>query len=277
MHLYHDSGRHGRDGFIYVASLTVLYYELAIFSAQSLRDYHPNAYITLFTHEKFVDKRALEIFDRIYTEIPIHKRAKMWGMARTPYERTIYIDCDSQIMHRDIKLMHDFLDDCDLFCGSNPKHTVANPKWAWIDKAQTIEIPYHGSMWGYDNSALKIDFMQTWFDEYIKQDIEPWDKYEEKHYYEWKQFDMFTLWRLTLSGEQQFERFKDLKIQIVPRRFNCSMGDGIHLDKPPVLMQIPRTVWKTMPHIWEIIERGIKDETRAVEKSETPSFTFRYN
>ena len=81
-------------GYIYVASLKKLYYELGIESATSLRDLYPEANITLFTHETFIDDdRPYKIFDNVVTNIPIHRRAKMWCMARTPYDYTFYNDC----------------------------------------------------------------------------------------------------------------------------------------------------------------------------------------
>lgn len=274
--LLYDNDNCFSDGFIYVASRDRFYYELALISCQTLKDYWPNVSVTLFTHETFIDDRV-KIFDKVYTNIPIHKRAKMWCMARTPYERTIYNDCDSIINHRDVKKMHAFLDACDMFFCKNIDYTVANFKWAYIDKAQKIEPKYHGALCGYKKSALTIDFMQTWFDEYIKQITNPWE-YEEKHYQEWQQFDMFTLWRMTDGSFQEFDRFNELDIKLVPRRFNSSGQDlPADLDGPKVIIQIDSETWKRIPTAWNKIKETLYDEKHTIKQSAFDKNAIRYD
>ena len=262
-------------GFIYVATKDRLYYELALLSCQSLKDYYPEASVTLYTHENFIDDRC-NIFDNVYVNVPIHKRAKMWCMARTPYEKTIYIDCDSVIRHRDIRIMHDFLDDCDLFCGSNLQFTVSNFKWAFIDKNWTYNIEYHGSMWGYHKNSSCIDFMQTWFDEYIRQINSPWtyDKYNQ----EWQQFDMFTLWRMTSKKFPEFDRFNDMKIKILPRRFNSTAQDTPEdYSGKPVIVQIDKSTFKMMPNTWNFLMKGAKDERYQLKQRASSNTIIEYN
>jgi len=279
----YDNGREKDVGFIYVASRDVLYYELALISCQTLRDYYPDAHVTLFTHENFVDEegRAEELFDTIITDIPIHYRTKMWCMARTPYtKRTIYIDADSMIRHRDIKKMHDFLDECDLFCGSNLLYTVGNPKWAHIDKARKYEPIYHGSMWGYHTTDLNLDFMQTWFDEYVKQRRTKWP-HEKFAYREWQQFDMFTLWTMTVGSRigmfPQYSKFNPLDIKILSRRWN-STGQDLpeDLDGPPVITQVDKSTWSKMPATWQNIQDKI-NEKRTVKKRSAADSIIEYN
>ena len=54
------------NGFIYIGSLTKPYYDAAVMSAESVKDYWPEAKITLFTHEPWVnEKRDSKIFDKI--------------------------------------------------------------------------------------------------------------------------------------------------------------------------------------------------------------------
>ena len=43
------------NGFIYIGSLTKPYYDAAVMSAESVKDYWPEAKITLFTHEPLVN------------------------------------------------------------------------------------------------------------------------------------------------------------------------------------------------------------------------------
>lgn len=263
-------------GFVYVASNDRLYYELALISCQTLKDYWPNSSVTLFTHEKFIDDRV-RIFDKVYTNIPIHKRTKMWCMARTPYDRTIYNDCDSIIRHRDVKKMHSFLNECDMYFIKNIDYTVANIKWAYIDKAQTIEPPYHGALCGYHKTDLNLDFMQTWFDEYVKQTTTPWP-YGKDHYREWQQFDMFTLWRMTSGKFSEFDRFNDLNIIRIPRRFNSCLQDlPQDLEGPPVITQIDRDSWTRMPTVWNKIKETLYDGRYTLEQSKINKATLEYN
>lgn len=262
---YH-SNRKSDTGFIYVASRNRLYYELGILSATSLRDYHPEANITLFTHKNFIDDRA-KIFDCVITDIPIHYRTKMWAMARTPYQRTLYNDCDSLINHRDIRKIHDFLDECDMFFGTCINYTVANRKWEYMDIAGKEPPLYHGSLCGYNKTNLTIDFMQTWWDKYLEQRLTPWP-YGDKHYQEWQQFDMFTLWRMT-SGKfkDEFGRFDSLKIKLLERRWNTTGQDHKEdIVGPRVITQVDKQTWSYMPAAWKIIEKGAKDEAYQVKQ-----------
>jgi hypothetical protein len=173
--------------------------------------------------------------------------------------------------------MFDFLDDCDLFCGSNLLHTVGSYKWAYIDKAQKHIPVYHGSMWGYKKTDLITDFMQTWFDEYVKQITTPWP-YSETHYQEWQQFDMFTLWKMTSKLFDEFKRFDDLKIKILSRRWNTTAQDlPEDLDGPPVIIQIDKHTWSKMENVWKIIEKGLKDEKHKIEERPTRELAVSYN
>lgn len=277
MNLYYTNEKNSDEGFIYVASRDKLYYEFAMFSCESLRDFYPNAHITLFTHKNFIDKRSTSgLFDNVYTEIPTHYRTKMWCMARTPYERTLYNDVDTMIEHKDIRKIHSFLNECDMFCGSHLKYTVADPDWAYIDKQKKIPVVYHGSMWGYNKKDLVLDFMQTWFDEYVKQVSSPWTykDFSDK----WKIFDMFTLWRMTSGRFEEFERFKELNIKILPRRWNTTVQDlPEDLNGSRVITQIDKGSWKRMPHIWSIIEKGLNDERVDFKEQSLRKTPIEYN
>lgn len=266
----------GEKGFIYVASRDRMYYELALISCQSLKDFCPEMNVTLFTHEKFLDNRS-DIFDGIITEIPIHYRAKMWCMARTPYQKTVYNDCDSIIRHKDVRKIFDFMEDCDMFFGSQLLHTVSNYKWAYIDKNRTIQPKLHGSMCGYHKTDLNIDFMQTWFDTYVEQITTPW-KYDKHHYPEWKLFDMFTLWRMTSGKFKEFDRFKELNITVLPRRFNNSGQDlPTDYEGTPVITQIDKGTWETMSNIWPTIKKGSKDPAHMVVQQKINDPIIKYN
>jgi len=91
------------DGYLYVASRYERYLTSAEYSAASLKNYHPNAHITLFTEERFYHDELHATFDDVIIhDVPNDSRAKLWALSRTPYDRTLYIDADSVIMHEDI-------------------------------------------------------------------------------------------------------------------------------------------------------------------------------
>lgn len=272
-----SNGKNSDSGFIYVASRDKLYYELSLISATTLRDFFPQANITLFTHELFVDSRAEAIFDQIIVEIPVHYRAKIWCMSHTPYYNTIYIDCDSIIKHRDIKNMHGFLDDCDMFFGTTLWYTVGNQKLAYIDIKRTTKPKYHGSMVGYKKSDLTMDFMRTWFDKYIEQICNPWP-YGDFAHKDWQLFDMFTLWRLTSGKYDEFKRFNDLHIKLLERRYNTTGQDlPEEHNGRPVIVQIDKGTWKKMPHAWAAIQKGIDNEADTLKKLPIKSPVRQYN
>lgn len=276
MKVHYDNGRNGPDGFIYVASRTPLYYELGCFSAQSMRDCHPDANLTLYTHEKFLDPRAEQLFDKVIIDIPIHIRTKMWAMARTPYQRTIYIDCDSCIRHKDIRRMHDLMNDCDMFFCGTLAYTVANFKWAYMDIARKHEPKYHGSLCGYWNTPLNLEFMQVWFDSYIKQRTTKWP-FGDNHYKEWQQFDMFTLWRMTNKFDEEFKQFHNLNIDLIPRRWNTTPQDfEQELEGKPVITQLDRGFWRRLPD-WPAIEKRFTDEKRQVKLTSPTDPVIEYN
>ena len=274
---YHiEDERKSPKGFIYVASRTVMYYDLAVNACTTLKDYFPDAHVTLFTHEKFLDD-SCKIFNNVIVDIPVHYRSKMWCMARTPYEKTIYIDADSVVMHKDIRTMHDYLDDCDMFFCPVTPYTTGNIKWAYIDKAMTIVPSYHGAICGYNKTDLTLDFQQTWFDEYIKQVSDPGWPYEANHYSEWKIFDMFTLWRITSKRFNEFERFDKLNIKTLPLRYIITAQHTAEDKKRPVIHQIDKHTWTHVTAFWEKIEKKLNNEIYSFKKPAIKEPPSEYN
>lgn len=262
-------------GFIYVASCNKLFYELALISCQSLKDFYPDANVTLFTHENFLDKRV-EIFDQVITEIPIHVRAKMWCMARTPYKKTLYNDCDSIIRHKDVNKIHDFLDGYDMFFGSQLTYTVSDYRWAFIDKAGKINVKYHGSLCGYGSSEFILQFMQDWFDEYLKQRNSPWI-YENYHSV-WQQFDMFTLWRMTSGVFPEFDKYKNIKINIIPRRFNNSCVEiQKDIEGKPVITQVDKMTVRRIETLWKNISSEMTNGPNFAETKKITGSTYEFD
>jgi hypothetical protein len=197
------------NGFVYVASLSRAYYKAAVSSAISLKDFYPEANITLFTHESFVKDSDRDFFDNIVTGIPVHIRAKMWGMARSPYDKTLYLDCDTEIRSENIKTVFDLMTDKDLMFTKIINH-VSRDKM--IDDNNRLE--YHGGVILYNNSPITIDFMHDWYEYFLKQQE---DSDFSKHLFQkynpnMRKWDQFTVWYLL----NNFDKYKDIKHGFFP-------------------------------------------------------------
>ena len=99
-------------GYLVVASRKPNFYSLAINCIESIKDYYPDAKCCLVTEEKFLDGREDIADDLIFCDD--HYRAKLWGMANSPYNITMYIDADSEIEHEDIATVFDELNNNDM-------------------------------------------------------------------------------------------------------------------------------------------------------------------
>ena len=197
------------NGYLYVASMSPLYYKAALRSAVSLKDHYPEAKITLFAHKQFVRDSDRQHFDQIITDIPIHKRAKMWAMARSPYDNTFYIDADTEIMSEDIADVFEHLEGNDLRFTGIVRHVS---KDVIVDKDN--ELLYHGGVVLYRSSKpLVRKLMRDWFDTYEYQCRCDWATSKFKQYDKgMKPWDQFTLWWLLNTNA----KYKKLKHSLFP-------------------------------------------------------------
>jgi len=194
------------NGFLYVASQSSAFYKAAVYSAMSLRDYYPEANITLFTHADFVQESDRKFFDKIETGIPIHKRAKMYAMARTPYDKTFYIDADTEIRSENIKKVFDNLGNNDIMF---TKIIAKVSKDRLVNSKNNLE--YHGGVVLYNSNKITIQLMQDWYDTYLIQDTCQWNKSQFAEYNpKMKPWDQFTLWYLLNT------KYKDIKHNFFP-------------------------------------------------------------
>lgn len=179
------------NGFILVASRFYAYYKSAVYCAESLRDVYPEANITLFTHADWVDESA-DVFDNVVTDIPIHNRAKLWALSKSPYDVTMYIDADCEILHEDIKEVFTTVADCDIIC------TKVRPYMAAVHKFPGGELTQHMGVFAYKKSDALYEMFDQWFEMYHTQRwTKDWDLdetlYPRNMLFQW---DMFTWWRL---------------------------------------------------------------------------------
>lgn len=196
-----------KTGFVYVASLSEAYYKAAVRSAISLRDHFPEANITLFTHKTFFKECDRKLFDQIVLNIPVHNRAKMWGMARSPYDKTLYLDSDTEIRSDRIKDVFDILDKDIMFTKIIPH--VSSTRY--IDEHNNLE--YHGGVILYNNRSLTVDLIRNWYDNYFEQiNIKDWNNSKYAQYnYKMQPWDQFTIWYLLRQ-----DKYKDIKHSFFP-------------------------------------------------------------
>ena len=174
------------NGFIYVATIDKKFLSSAVMSAMTLKDYWPDAHVTLYTHEEWVDNTLEDIFDNVITkDVPHHHRAKLWALDKTPYDLTVYLDADTEIMSSDISTVFDQMTDADIMMTKIRKYAgafVDFPGGSLID---------HCGMFMYRSDPHVIEFMQEWWELYQEQidgtwqwdislypeDLRPWDQW----------------------------------------------------------------------------------------------------
>ena len=92
-------------GFVIVASKKHNFYLYALYLCESISDYYEDAKICLVTEERFLDGRE-EVADDVVL-CDDHYRAKIYGMAKSPYDITMFIDADMEVQHEDIVTVWD--------------------------------------------------------------------------------------------------------------------------------------------------------------------------
>jgi|TARA_B110000967_G_scaffold185956_1_gene206665 ADP-heptose:LPS heptosyltransferase len=201
-------------GFVIVASRNINFYTYAINLIQSIKDYYPEALITLVTEERFFDGRETEDTDQIII-CGGHYREKLWGMANTPYDITMYVDADMECEHEDIMTIWDEMKDYDMVF-----HELTKEREQFY---AIREFKYNGGYEKYklcggvclyrSGSPLVKEFMDDWYELYCKQYDNRWmpDGFDKEQWAkDLRHFDQTTLWWLV----NKVDKYKDLKIGI---------------------------------------------------------------
>lgn len=184
-------------GFVYVASVNKAYYNAAKKSAESLLEFYPEANITLFTHAEWVEESDYSIFQHIVTDnFPNHIRAKLWALSQTPYDLTLYIDCDTMIQDEDIANVFDYIGDHDILFTRNRPY---NSKITKLSDSE--EMIYHCGLFLYRNNEQTKKLLDAWYLGYIKQNEPDWDSSPYPN--QVKKWDTFTMWYLLNKTEHQ--------------------------------------------------------------------------
>lgn len=210
-------------GYVVVASKKRVFYVSAINLMETIKDFYPEAQITFVTEERFLDGRE-RVADTVL-HCDDHARAKIWGMARAPYDITFYIDADTEVEHEDISTIFDHMGDYDLmFTGLPPERhycyaEVFFPGATKPDGAKGgFELCGAVCLYNMRNPLVK-NFMHDWYDLTNKQYAGLWwptkeDGSEDLENFpaSLKRWDQFSLWWLT----NREPKYKDLKIGIIP-------------------------------------------------------------
>lgn len=109
-------------GFLYVASLSKAYYQAMVYSIESLKDELPDAQVAVYTHTDWVQDKDRHLFDHLFTPCPVHCRAKLWALDKSPFDLTMYIDADSYVESPEIIEPLDMLEenpDVDVYMSEN--------------------------------------------------------------------------------------------------------------------------------------------------------------
>lgn len=193
-------------GFVFAATNSKAYYNAAINSAISILDYYPSANITLFTEERFVEKRNSKYFNNIFTNnITAYHREKLNILSQSPYGITAYLDCDTEIHSTEIVNLFDLLENNNIV---NPTIIPEVSKIVDIDKNGN-KLTSHCGIMVYSNDKNTQTFFKQWNINFQKQLNESWDNNVDIRMKPW---DQYAFW----NTKKQFKdilKFKELDIE----------------------------------------------------------------
>jgi hypothetical protein len=222
------------NGVIIVATCANKYYNSACYLASTIKEYCPEINVTLFTQDDFLDNKA-KYFDNVITDLPftgdfvIDRRLKMWAMGNSPYDTTLYLDADMEVMSEEFSTVFDQIKDNDmLWTGLNEE-----VEYAWAPRIfGDVEYTVHGAVCLYKSTAKQ--FMLDWFDLFVKQNSGEWwpegnyprviyDDKDGDTIYQIKMFDQFPLWWLL---NKESDKYKYLKYDFFDdwTRWNAIQG-----------------------------------------------------
>ena len=100
-------------GVIYIVSGDIKFYKECLYSAKTLKKHNPKIPITVFT-DKTTFKKSKDINNIVILSENINPhKLKIKAIQESPYEKTLFIDTDTQIVNSIMELF-DFLDFYDL-------------------------------------------------------------------------------------------------------------------------------------------------------------------
>lgn len=196
-------------GFVIVASKKINFYRYAVNLAESIIDFYPEAKITLFCEEWMFEERHRELFDNVEW-CSDHYRAKLYGMAKSPYDLTMYLDADMEVEHEDIVNCWEEIKDHDVvFTELTEERSYTYSEWTFDTPEGKTAFSLCGGICLYDmTKPIVREFMDDWWDLTRRMMDHEWfpDGYAESL----RSWDQFSLWWLV----EKEEKYKDLKVGI---------------------------------------------------------------
>lgn len=249
-----NNSQNPSKGFVIVASSKPAFYYSAMNLIESIMDYIPDARFALFTEKRFMDSRCEDPNIQVF-ECPDHIRAKLYGMANSPFDITFYIDADSECQHEDIATIWDQLEDNDMVFVELTKDEVAQKSFVEVtakipSTGDMIDLVLCGGVCLYDmRKPIVKEFMNDWWEKFLVQE-DSWQGYVKNPEKIWwpldvpksmLRWDQFTLWWMV----NKEDKYKDLKIGRFKENYRWNWftsfryhEDGTHrlVNKHPILI-----------------------------------------
>jgi len=181
------------NGFVIIATVHRKYVLSAANLADSIRDYWPEANITIYTTPDLLDGVDLSSADQVITDgVPSDRRAKLWALGKTPYDITAYLDADTVVVSPEIVNIFDQLGNDDIIFTKIRRYN-SNPK-GYLDHPEYVR---HGGVFVYNNKPDTIAFMERWWDLWLNtRSAEIFNKTYPEYPDKMKEWDQFYLFYL---------------------------------------------------------------------------------
>ncbi len=152
------------NGIIYI-TYGVKYVKAAIFSAKSARQHNPNLAIHLFVDQKSCDELGLSADPSPFTSIGIlenpHRRSKTDTMPKTPFDRTLYLDSDTEVA-ADITGLFEVLDKFDLAAVHAMRRNSDKRTEVWKQKPPASFPEFNTGVLLYKSSPKVFGLLEEW-------------------------------------------------------------------------------------------------------------------
>ena len=231
---------------------------------ESILDHYPEAKITLFTEQHFIDdpecQKYFRDFDQVLPTLSNTNREKMWGMANSPYDLTFYMDADVEIVSKDISNVFDHLEDgkYDMAYVNLTKEGAKHfAEWEWGPnlyddgwKGVPDHLAHCGGVALYDTrNPLINEFMMDWYNLYLKQRVGQWrpKEFDNIKIGNFRQWDQLTLWWLIYYSP----KYKSLKWKFFDDNYRWNYFTSFAFNKDGShnchKVDSKRDYWKTNP------------------------------
>jgi hypothetical protein len=139
-----------------------------VFSAKSIKKLHPDLHITVFIDEQNQKHITGEpCFDKIITIKNPNRRNKLDAILQSPYERTLYLDNDTELKKPILLEAFRLLDRFDIGLTHAPLKRVATQ----IDHIPNSFPEFNGGVILFRDSPDVKKAMQRWHDDYHAKNI----------------------------------------------------------------------------------------------------------